>query len=226
MKNEKKIKEINQVQQKENSNNLITQNNETLLVQVSNHVQVEDINEDNYMTEEKIKEVVIETNQVLPLVQSNKRKKNNNKDIIKKQKISSISLNAKENIIDLNIQDEISLQIKGKYKEKKYLKNEKLGRLSKKESLMHFKKLFRTLKLDYDIFFWIKNFNKDEKKLLKDFKQYVFYKGKTKKNEEKDAKDINILVNNCISKIEEYTLKPPEEYKLKSPEYYPQSPSI
>ncbi|RIB17673.1 hypothetical protein C2G38_2186739 [Gigaspora rosea] len=86
----KQIKEINQVQQKENSNNLITQNNETLLVQVSNHVQVEDINKDNYMTEEEIEEVVIETNQVL------------------------LYLNAKESIIDLNIQDEISLRIEGK----------------------------------------------------------------------------------------------------------------
>ncbi|RIB05159.1 hypothetical protein C2G38_2047831 [Gigaspora rosea] len=109
----KQIKEINQVQRKENPNNLITQNNETSLVQVSNHVQVEDINEDNYMTKEEIEEVVIETNQVLPLVQSNKRKGNDNKEVVKKQKISSISLNAKESIIDLNIQDEISLRIEG-----------------------------------------------------------------------------------------------------------------
>ncbi|CAG8730897.1 5765_t:CDS:1, partial [Gigaspora rosea] len=40
----------------------------------------EDINKDNYITEEEIEKVVIETNQVLPLVQSNKRKGNNNKE--------------------------------------------------------------------------------------------------------------------------------------------------
>ncbi|CAG8727642.1 1654_t:CDS:1 [Gigaspora rosea] len=57
----KQIKEINQVQRKENSNNLIIQNNETSVVQVPKYVQVEDINEDDYTTEEEIEEV-IETN--------------------------------------------------------------------------------------------------------------------------------------------------------------------
>ncbi|RIB06723.1 hypothetical protein C2G38_2216342 [Gigaspora rosea] len=93
-------------------------------------------------------------------------------------------------------------------KEKKFKKEEKLGQLNKKGSLMRFKKLFRTLKLDYDIFFWIKSFNdtettiyKDETKLLKDFKQYVFRKGN--KKDKKVAKDVDALVDNCLVKIEE-----------------------
>ncbi|RIB10264.1 hypothetical protein C2G38_2206623 [Gigaspora rosea] len=63
-----------------------------------------------------------------------------------------------------------------------------------------------------------------ETKLLKDFKQYVFRKGK--KKDKKAVKDIDALVDNHLTKIEEYKLKSPEEYKLKSPEYHPQSLSI
>ncbi|KAF0554400.1 hypothetical protein F8M41_019171 [Gigaspora margarita] len=84
-----------------NSNNLIIQNNGTLIVQVPKLVLVKNFNEVNYTTKEEIEEV-IETKQVLPLVQSNKRKRNKEK-IVKKQKISSISLNTKKSVIDLNI---------------------------------------------------------------------------------------------------------------------------
>ncbi|CAG8586542.1 25733_t:CDS:2 [Dentiscutata erythropus] len=55
---------------------------------------------------------------------------------------------------------------------------------------------------------------KDEVKLLQNFKQYIFKKGKKKKLE-KIIKDVDILVNDCITQIEEYKLK-----------YQPQSPSI
>ncbi|KAF0481453.1 hypothetical protein F8M41_023590 [Gigaspora margarita] len=75
-------------------------------------VQVENFNKDDYTTEEEIEEV-IETNQVLLLVQSNKRKRNEER-VVKEQKISSISLNTKKSIFDLNIQDKISLRIEGK----------------------------------------------------------------------------------------------------------------
>ncbi|CAG8712683.1 6734_t:CDS:1 [Dentiscutata erythropus] len=88
--------------------------------------------------------------------------------------------------------------------EKKYQKEEKLGCLNQKGSLMRFKNYFRIYKLDYNIFFWVKNF-KDT-----DFKQYIFRKGKKKKLE-KIIKDVDILVSNHITQI--------EEYKLKSPEY-------
>ncbi|CAG8727635.1 1653_t:CDS:2 [Gigaspora rosea] len=70
---------------------------------------------------------------------------------------------------------------------------------------------------------WNIDFN-HETKLLKDFKQYVFRKGK--KKDKKAVKDIDALVDNHLTKIEEYKLKSPEEYKLKSPEYHPQSLSI
>ncbi|CAG8796136.1 16407_t:CDS:2 [Dentiscutata erythropus] len=77
--------------------------------------------------------------------------------------------------------------------------NEKLARLSKKNSLLRLKRLHSFMKLRYDIFFWIKNFSdtgttqyKDKVKLLRDFKTYI---------------------------------KQIEEYQLKSPKYYPVSPS-
>jgi hypothetical protein len=108
------IKEINQIQRTENSNNLITQNNENSIVQIPKPVQIEDYNSDDYTTEEEIEEI-IETNQILPLIQNNKRRRNNNnEEIIKKQKISSISLNANNSSIDLNIQNEMSLRVEGK----------------------------------------------------------------------------------------------------------------
>ncbi|RIB01221.1 hypothetical protein C2G38_2231536, partial [Gigaspora rosea] len=65
---------------------------------------------------------------------------------------------------------------------------------------------------------------KDETKLLKDFKQYVFRKGK--KKDKKAVKNIDALVDNRLTKIEECKLKSSEEYKLKSSEYHLQSLSI
>jgi hypothetical protein len=101
---------------------------------------------------------------------------------------------------------------------------EKLGSLNKKGSLMRFKKLFRTLKPDYDIFFWVKNMNdtgtsiyKDEVKLLFEFKKYIFRKGKKKKI---NILDTGKLIDHRLKKIEEH-----EEYQLKSPEWHPVSPS-
>ncbi|CAG8809586.1 2917_t:CDS:1, partial [Dentiscutata erythropus] len=57
-------------------------------------------------------------------------------------------------------------------------KNEWLLNMNKKESLMKIKKKFRTLKLKYEIYLWVKNFNdtsstiyKQECELLRNFKQ-------------------------------------------------------
>ncbi|CAG8708409.1 10969_t:CDS:2 [Gigaspora rosea] len=98
--------------------------------------------------------------------------------------------------------------------------NEKIGRLSKRGSLMRLKKHFRTLKLDYDIFFYVKNFNdttstiyKDEKKLLREFKKYIFRKGKKRK----------IVVAETVSLINK-RMKHIED-RMNSPEYHPLSPS-
>ncbi|KAF0444376.1 hypothetical protein F8M41_003480 [Gigaspora margarita] len=66
---------------------------------------------------------------------------------------------------------------------------------------------------------------KNEINLLKDFKQYVFRKGKKKKNNIKIIKNVVDLVDNRLTKIEEYKLKSPE-YKLQSPKWQPQTPSI
>lgn len=107
------IKEINQIRRKENSNNLITQNNETSIIQVPNPVQVEDFNEDDYTTEEEIVDI-IENGQALPVIQNNKRKIVTNEKVTKKQRVNSISLDNKNSIIDFNIQDEISFRIVGK----------------------------------------------------------------------------------------------------------------
>ena len=107
--------------------------------------------------------------------------------------------------------------------------NEKLARLSKKNSLLRLKRLHSFMKLRYDIFFWIKNFSdtgttqyKDEVKLLYNFNTYVFRKGKKKlkkKNnvQEFTVKKLEIAITNRIKQI--------EEYQLKSPEYHPVSPS-
>ena len=77
------IKEINQIRRKENSNNLITQNNETSIIQVPNPAQVEDFNEDDYTTEEEIVNI-IENGQALPVIQNNKRKIVTNEKVTKK----------------------------------------------------------------------------------------------------------------------------------------------
>ncbi|CAG8805831.1 18302_t:CDS:2, partial [Gigaspora rosea] len=110
-------------------------------------------------------------------------------------------------------------------KEKKFKKEEKLGQLNKKGSLMRFKKLFRTLKLDYDIFFWIKSFNdtettiyKDETKLLKDFKQYVFRKGN--KKDKKVAKDVDALQTIHLNE-DKNLLKTDNEIEFPKPENNP-----
>ena len=87
---------------------------------------------------------------------------------------------------------------------------QKLGSLNKKGSLMRFKKLFHTLKPEYNIYLWVKNLNdtgssiyKDEVKLLKDFKTYIFRKGKKKKI---NISDIIKSVKQRLDKIEEYKL--------------------
>jgi hypothetical protein len=108
----KQIKQINQIQRK-GKTTLITQNNETSVVQVPKPVQVEDFNNDDYTTEEEIVEI-IESGQALTSIQNNKRKIVSEEKFVKKQKINTISLNAKDSIIDLNIQDEISFRIVGK----------------------------------------------------------------------------------------------------------------
>ena len=103
---------------------------------------------------------------------------------------------------------------------------QKLGSLNKKGSLMRFKKLFRTLKPDYDIYLWVKNLNdtgssvyKDEVKLLKDFKTYIFRKGKKKKI---NVSDTIKSVKQRLDKFEEKL----DSLQLKSPEYHPKSPSL
>src|SRR5437868_15469144 len=110
--------------------------------------------------------------------------------------------------------------------DKLLLAKQKLGSLNKKGSLMRFKKLFRTLKPDYDIYLWVKNLNdtgssvyKDEVKLLKEFKTYIFRKGKKKK----------INVSNTIKFVKQRLDKFEEKLdslQLKSPEYHPKSPSL
>ncbi|CAG8510044.1 17750_t:CDS:2, partial [Dentiscutata erythropus] len=107
-KRKKQIKEINQIQRKENSNNLTRQNNETSIIQTTPILaQIENFIEDDYITEEKIEEDII-SRKTLPVVQNKEEK------IIKKQKINTIKLDAKDSIINFNIQDEISFHIVGK----------------------------------------------------------------------------------------------------------------
>src|SRR5437868_12050520 len=103
---------------------------------------------------------------------------------------------------------------------------QKLGSLNKKGSLMRFKKLFHTLKPDYDIYLWVKNLNntsssvyKDEIKLLKDFKTYIFRKRKKKKI---NVSDIIKSVKQRLDKFEEKL----DSFQLKSPEYHPKSLSL
>ena len=72
-----------------------------------------------------------------------------------------------------------------------------------KGSLMQFKKLFRQLKLDYDIFFYLKTFNstnstiyKNETELLKQFKQNVIKRKKKQTNININIdKEINLINN-------------------------------
>ncbi|KAF0469255.1 hypothetical protein F8M41_025604 [Gigaspora margarita] len=121
----KQIKEINQIQRQKkekeriinkninNKNKLATQNNETSIIQIPKPVQIEDYNSDDYTTEEEIIKIV-ENGKTLPLVQNTKRKIIDKEKIFKKQKSNSIILNTKDSIIDLNIQNKISLQISGK----------------------------------------------------------------------------------------------------------------
>ena len=94
-------------------------------------------------------------------------------------------------------------------------KNEKLLSLNKKGSLMRFKRMFRNLKLDYDIFFYLKSFNstnssiyKNKNELLKKFKSEVIKR-------KKKAKNINI--NKEINTINK-RINQQEEYKLQSPQ--------
>ncbi|CAG8741278.1 22219_t:CDS:2, partial [Dentiscutata erythropus] len=97
-------------------------------------------------------------------------------------------------------------------------KNERLINMNKKGSLMKIKKIFCTIKLDYDIYLWVKNLNdttstiyKQESELLQNFKKSIFKQAKKKK--------INIS-----------EIKPIVETRLtalnQSPEYYPQSPNF
>ncbi|CAG8815626.1 742_t:CDS:1, partial [Dentiscutata erythropus] len=97
-------------------------------------------------------------------------------------------------------------------------KNERLINMNKKGSLMRIKKIFRTIKLDYDIYLWVKNLNdtassiyKQESELLQNFKKSIFKRAKKKK--------INIS-----------EIKPIVESRLtvlnRSPEYHPQSPNF
>jgi hypothetical protein len=85
---------------------------------------------------------------------------------------------------------------------------------------MKFKKLYRDLKLDYDLFLWVKNVNstnaviyKDEQNLLKNFKKNVL-KRQRKRKDNDIVKDANLR----LTKL--------KEYKLQSPKWQPQSPSI
>jgi hypothetical protein len=101
---------------------------------------------------------------------------------------------------------------------------EKLARLNKKGSLMRFKNYLRTLKPNYDIYLWVKNFNdtgssiyKDEVKLLFEFKKYIFRKGKKDKI---DISDISKSVDKRLTTLNE------KEHIIKSPEYHPQSPTL
>ncbi|CAG8798474.1 20410_t:CDS:1, partial [Dentiscutata erythropus] len=60
-------------------------------------------------------------------------------------------------------------------------KNERLINMNKKGSLMKIKKIFCTIKLDYDIYLWVKNLNdttstiyKQKSELLQNFKKSIF----------------------------------------------------
>ena len=97
-------------------------------------------------------------------------------------------------------------------------KNERLINMNKKGSLMKIKKIFRNIKLDYDMYLWVKNLNdttstiyKQESNLLQNFKKTIFKRAKKKK--------INIS-----------EIKPIIESRLislnQSPEYHPQSPNF
>ena len=60
--------------------------------------------------------------------------------------------------------------------------------MNKKGSLMKIKKIFRNIKLDYDIYLWVKNLNdmtstiyKQESELLQNFKKSIFKRAKKTK---------------------------------------------
>ncbi|CAG8816840.1 28140_t:CDS:1, partial [Dentiscutata erythropus] len=121
----KQIKQVNQLQRKENEknknkNSLTTQNNETSIIQVPKSVRVEDFNEDDYITENEIEEVIVTGETSISVHQDvcqdivKKRKLDIDKNYSKKQKINLICLDNKDSVIELNIQDEISLKIVGK----------------------------------------------------------------------------------------------------------------
>ncbi|CAG8449877.1 24972_t:CDS:1, partial [Dentiscutata erythropus] len=105
-------------------------------------------------------------------------------------------------------------------------KKDHLGSLSDKGSLMKFKKLLHELKLDYNLFFWVKNVNstnsfiyKNEQKLLKNFKTNIL-----KRKKKKQDNNIVVAINIRLEKLKQENLKQ-EEYKLQSPQWHPQSPS-
>jgi hypothetical protein len=95
---------------------------------------------------------------------------------------------------------------------------------------MRFKNYLRTLKPDYDIYLWVKNFNettatiyKNEVKLLQDFKQFINRKKKkSKKQNISQIVELEQIVDKKIQTIKESK----ESLEIPSPEYHPQSPSL
>ena len=88
---------------------------------------------------------------------------------------------------------------------------------------MKIKKKFRTLKLKYEIYLWVKNFNdtsstiyKQECELLRNFKQVIFKCRKTKKK---------LKLNKDKLEIESRLVSLNKNSEL-APVYHPQSPNF
>ena len=89
--------------------------------------------------------------------------------------------------------------------------------MNMKGSLMRLKKKLRYLKLDYNIWLWVKNVNctgyteyKIETKLLREFRDNV-----TKRKKKNTEKKINSEIENMVK----------DRVMMNSPEYHPVSPS-
>ncbi|CAG8741311.1 18732_t:CDS:1 [Dentiscutata erythropus] len=102
--------------------------------------------------------------------------------------------------------------------DKSFPKNERLINMNKKGSLMKIKKTFRTIKLDYEIYLWVKNLNdttssiyKQESELLQKFKKSIFKRAKKKKI---NISKIKPIVELCLISLN------------RSPEYHPQFPNF
>ncbi|KAF0511294.1 hypothetical protein F8M41_018329 [Gigaspora margarita] len=93
----KQIKKINYIQRQENEktkdkNSLTTQNNEISIIQIPKPVQIENFNENDYITEEETIEVSEISQTLLPLIHTKKRKTYGEEQNVKKQKEKNINI--------------------------------------------------------------------------------------------------------------------------------------